>query len=57
MPGWRAAPDFSSLKQGVGSGEHEEVYLSEGFSDHGRVVVSNSCLYLESREMDWKLHH
>lgn len=57
MPGWRAAPDFSCLKQGVGSGEHEEVYLSEGFSDHGRVVVSNSCLYLESREMDWKLHH
>lgn len=37
---------FSSLKQGVGSGEHkEEVYLSEGFSDHGRVVVSNSLAF------------
>ena len=56
-PGWRAAPDFSSLRQRVGSGKHEEVYLSEGFPDHGRVVVRSPCLYLDSRETGWKLHH
>ena len=56
-PGWRAAPDFSSLRQRVGSGKHEEVYLSEGFPDHGRVVVRSPCLCLDSRETGWKLHH